>query len=74
MTGKKVNEMIPNDILCTHRSFLAQLSSERLPPATVGNRLRDSQPNIRQTLGNPVEPREEGLWEPEEPRIPQENP
>lgn len=45
---------------------LVQLSSEGLHPATDGN--------IRQTSENPVEEEEEGSWEPEGPRTPQENP
>ena len=36
-------------------AIYTQLSSERLHPATDGNRCRDPQPNIRQSLGNPVE-------------------
>jgi hypothetical protein len=33
---------------------LAYLASERLDPAADGNRCRDLQPNIRQSLGNLV--------------------
>lgn len=41
--------------------------------ATDGNRCRDPQPNIRGALRNLVGERDEGLWEPEEPRTPWEN-
>ena len=40
---------------------LATSSSERLQQATDGNRCRDPQLNIRQSLENLVEEREEGL-------------
>ena len=34
---------------------------ESLHPGTHGNRLKDPQPSIRPSLGNPAEEREEGL-------------
>lgn len=40
---------------------LAQLSSERLHPATDKNRCRDPPPNIRWSLGSTAEDGEEGL-------------
>lgn len=50
---------------------LALSSAERLQPAIDGKRYRDSQPNIRQTLGDPVEESEEwvhgpGMWRTQE--------
>lgn len=50
-----------------------QLSSERLHPATHGHRGRDPQPHIKWSWGNPAEDGEEGLKEPEDSRVPQEN-
>jgi hypothetical protein len=58
MNDKKVNEMMPNDILIDW--CLPQLSSERLL-ATDRNRCRDSQLNIRWSSGYPAEEEEEGL-------------
>jgi hypothetical protein len=40
---------------------LASLSSERLHPAANGNRWRDPQPHIRQSLGSLMKEGEEGL-------------
>lgn len=45
------------------------MSSERFHPATGGNNCRDPQPNIRESLGSPMEDGKEGLKEPEELRI-----
>jgi len=61
MIGKKVNEMILNDILPYSDWCIVQLSSERLYAAIDGNRCRHSQPNIRCRSGNPVEERESGF-------------
>jgi hypothetical protein len=46
---------------------------ESLHPITVENWYRDPQPNIKWSLGNPVEEEEEGLEESGGIRIPQEN-
>ena len=48
--------MIPNALI---EWCLAHLSPERLHPTTNGNRCKDPQPNIRQSLGDPVEEVEE---------------
>lgn len=44
--------MISNDIFV--EQSLAKLSPERPNPINDGNRCRDSQPNIRQSLGKPI--------------------
>jgi hypothetical protein len=49
------------------------LSSERLHPATDGNRCRDPESNILWSLGNLAEEVEEGLLETKGSRTPQEN-
>ena len=41
---------------CTHRLVSKE---ERIPPATDGNRCRNPQPNIRQSLRNPSEEEED---------------
>lgn len=46
---------------------------EGLHPAPYGNRCRDSQLNVRQSLGNPSEEWKEGLQKPEESRSPLEH-
>lgn len=46
---------------------------ERVPSATDGNRCRAPQLNMRQSLENLVEEREEGLKKLERPRTPQES-
>lgn len=48
MTDKKVNEMIPNDTLLSHRSVLSPIVRREVHPAADGSRSRDPQPN---TLG-----------------------
>jgi hypothetical protein len=55
--------MLADSLLC-----LAELSSERLLPPTDGDRCRDPQPNIRQSLGSVVEEFKERLRELEGPR------
>jgi hypothetical protein len=52
---------------------LAQLSSERLPPAADGNRGKNPQPNTRQSSGCLVEESGTGLSELERSRTPQED-
>ena len=47
------------------------MSSERLHSVIFSNWSRDSQPNIKWSLGNPVEEGEDGLKELERQRIPQ---
>lgn len=43
-------------------------------PETYEYKSRDSQPNIRQSSGNPTEEGKEALLETEVPKIPKENP
>jgi hypothetical protein len=50
-----------------------QSSSEKLHPATDGNRRTDPQPNISRALGSPAQEGKEGLWEPVGSRTPQRN-
>jgi hypothetical protein len=63
VTGeKKLNEMIPNDILhILGYQSLAQLSSDRCHLATDEHKCKGLEPNSRQSQGNPSEEREEGL-------------
>jgi hypothetical protein len=49
------------------------MSSKRVHPETGGNRYRDPQPNMRQSLSNLVQEFVRGLRESEMSRTPQED-
>lgn len=56
---KKVNVMVPNDILIYSQIGVYPGVSERLHPATVWNRCTEPQPDIMQSSGNPAEEKED---------------
>lgn len=70
---EKVNEMMPNDTLDCSQVIAQPYCNQRLNPSTDGKRYRDKEPNILQTLVNPVEEEKEGLLKPEKSRTPHEN-
>lgn len=51
--------LLPRLGLPVTQSVWSTLPSKRLHPGTDGNRLRDPQPNIRQSLGNPKKGRKD---------------
>jgi hypothetical protein len=56
---------------CRQKSSTTAIRDAFHNPTADGNKYRDKQPNIRQSLGNLVEVGNEGLVEPERSKTPQ---